>query len=82
MINKQIWIKIKDENELEKFIVLMEQNKFKIDFCDEPLVWPIAIDNELKVAFSVDKPSYCGAYINAGRKIYSFDEFLKGDCDD
>lgn len=77
MNNNQIWIKCNNLEEIEILKTKLIQMGFKYDFCIEVLTWPIAIDNELKVAFSVDKPSYCGAYINSGRKIFSLQDIIK-----
>lgn len=77
MDNKQIWIKCKTQKELDELQQYLINNGFKLDLCDDVTSWPIVIDNELKVAFSVDKPSYCAAYINAGGKVKSIKDFFK-----
>ena len=77
MNKEQLWIKCKNKKELNDFIKWLKKKNFNMDFCDDTLAWPIIVDNELKVAFSVDKPSYCGAYLNSGKVIMTYEEYVK-----
>ena len=79
MNKEQIWVKCNNQEELNQLKSIFEEKNITIDLCETPLNWPIILDSSLKVAFSADKPSYCSVYMNCGGKIYSYEEYTKGE---